>query len=354
MSLLFMDGFDHYATADFDDKWDGDQGSPDIVSDPVRNGTRSGRVGYGEFIYKSWAFTRFVVVGVAFQWSGTHLTSTGTVFSLCDSSGTFIASLVYKTDYTFELRTHDNGGAVQYVITTSGRRHCRDVWHYFEVKIDAPLADASPDHAELRIDGELVGLMSLRGLFGIDSETGYKYAPQISRLYLGGAAVNTYAHYDDLYILDDLGAANNDFLGDCKVLMALPDGDGTHSEWAPQGAGANYVEVDDTTPDGATTYVYDDVVGQRDTYDFTNLSAESGTVAGVGVNVYAKKTDSGTREIVPMTISGVTEDVHADEYNLVEDVYKIEQRIWEEDPDAVAAWTITTINAAEFGVKVIT
>ena len=161
---------------------------------------------------------------------------------------------------------------------------------------------------------------------------------------------------DDLYILDNVdsgiaGMPNDDFLGDVRVEVIRPSGNGNSSDWIGQDANStdNYLNVDETTPDGDTTYNESDVVDDKDTYAYSNLSTVSGTVYGVLPTPYIRKTDSGTREFASVARLSTTEDDGPS--TPLSTSYQYLQNALDGNPDG-DPWTIADVNSAEFGPKV--
>jgi hypothetical protein len=158
---------------------------------------------------------------------------------------------------------------------------------------------------------------------------------------------------DDIYVCDETGAKNNDFLGDVKVQVLRPNGNGTTNNFTGSDADStdNYLHVDESPPhDGDTSYVQSQTVGHKDLYAYSNVPVATSLIHGAQVNSILKKTDSGTREVVHVARSVATESDSSDLGVGID--YFGEYTVYEDDPDAAAAWTDSTLNAAEFGVKV--
>lgn len=156
-----------------------------------------------------------------------------------------------------------------------------------------------------------------------------------------------YYRIDDLYFLDTAGAVNNDFLGDCKVETLLPSGAGNYSSWTPS-AGANYENVDDTSPDDDSTY--NSAGGSvKDSYAMGNLSMASGTIFGVQVNSIVRKDDAGTARARNFLRQGGS-DYPETSFGLG-DTYSHLTEIEETDPDTGSAWTISGVNSVEAGIE---
>lgn len=160
---------------------------------------------------------------------------------------------------------------------------------------------------------------------------------------------NQSASYDDLYLCDGTGTANNDFLGDCRVETLLPSGAGAETQWTPS-AGANYTNVDEVPADGDTTYNKSNTVGQVDTYALPDLASVTGLIYGVQYLQSVRKDNAGTRLVAPVARIGGADYPGSD--TGLGNSYVYTREIKEKSPATAAAWTISEINAMEYGVKV--
>jgi len=174
---------------------------------------------------------------------------------------------------------------------------------------------------------------------------------------LGGDAGGGRGMYiGDLYVCDGTGSApTNTFLGDVRVQCIMPNGNGTTSQLIGQDSDStnNYQNVDDggpdTDPDDDTTYNQHTVVGNKDTYAYTDVNGSTGTVYGVQISPYARKTDAGTRKICSIArLSGTEVDGPDKDLSTT---YQYLSDIRETKPGG-GAWTPTDINNAEFGMKI--
>lgn len=157
---------------------------------------------------------------------------------------------------------------------------------------------------------------------------------------------------DDVYALDTTGD-NADFLGDSHVETLYPSADGANTNFTPDTGTAHYSRVNEHTgtyPDDDTSYVYSSTAGHRDTYVTTDLSALSGAVFGVQVNLYARKDDAATRQIAPVIRQGGSNfDGTTQTLSLS---YAVYSQIYDNDT-ASADWTVSSVNNSEFGVKLV-
>jgi len=156
--------------------------------------------------------------------------------------------------------------------------------------------------------------------------------------------------YDDLYICDGTGGTNNDFLGDCRVDTLYPTSDGNYSQFTPSTGSSHFALVDETTPN-TTDYNDGATVGDRDSYGMGNLAAlTSQTVYGVQVNAAIVKDDAGAKSAATFVRSSATDGDGAGVALGTSQAYV--SQVFETNPNGSVAWTETTVNAMEAGVKV--
>ena len=158
--------------------------------------------------------------------------------------------------------------------------------------------------------------------------------------------------WDDLYVLDLSGSVNNDFLGDMRVEAIFPTAPGSHTDFTPIGSGANWSAVDDATIDGDTTYVSGNAIGQMDTYNFADLSSVPSTIKAFQLSMVMRKDDAGGR-IVSTQIRSGGNDYTSGRRLSVGDQYALYLDVWNQNPDGEVAWTGSTINAVQAGVKIV-
>ena len=283
-----------------------------------------------------------VIVGVGFFLTSASGGSPGaanhTIVTLKTGAGAAVASV--GTDGSAHLTVSNSGG----VVATGTVVIALDTWYYVEAKIVV----GSSGSCELHLNGVSGEIASTTASFGTTNIGQVRFAQpgnNLSDLFL-----------DDLYLLDTTGAApQNDFLGDVTVETLYPNGDGTHQDWTPSAAGAHFSKVNEssgTYPDGDTTYVSDVNPGDIDTYTVGSLAALTGSVFGVATNLYARKDDAAGRQIAPVIREAATDHVGATTVGLTTS-YLFYRQLYQLDP-AGAAWTIASVNGAEYGVKEVT
>lgn len=214
--------------------------------------------------------------------------------------------------------------------------------HFVEIK--AKLHD-STGTVDIHKDG-----VSVLSLTGQDTKNGgTKTVFDFVRIY--NSITNSY--WDDIYIINEQGSAPfNDMLGPGVVETLFPNGNGNYSDWTGSDADStdNYLHVDEApTHDGDTSYVETSTATDRESYDFDDLTMASGTVLGV-ISTLVARTDGGAENIQFSTRPTSTDYDSADVAVPVSSYGEI-SHIWEQNPQTAAAWTISTLDAAEFGFE---
>jgi hypothetical protein len=150
-------------------------------------------------------------------------------------------------------------------------------------------------------------------------------------------------------MLDGQGSVNTSFLGEVRIMTQMANAAGTYSQWTPS-SGSNYADVNETIEDGDTSYVATSTVGNMDSYNFTDLT-NSPAVAGVQVNLWARKDDVGAREIQPLVRIGGTNYLGTTQ--TVVTGYADYMQTYDVSPATGTTWGASEINGAEFGVNLV-
>lgn len=345
MSLLFIDGFTHYATNDLSKKWDDAYtlwsrftiGSPGrrtntkhlTLWNNAANYVQKGLV-IGEDIVIV-GFASYIPEGCYNHGGfriGNILGDQCTVRVESDGSIT-----VRRGSYTGAILGQSNAG----VLTTNK-------WYYIEFKIKV---HNSAGTYEVRVNGVPVTNGS-----GVDTQ--FQASDGITFFRLHGYYSVTYLHrITDLYIADTAGGKNNDFLGDCRVDVIMPSGDGNYSEWDVLVGPSNYQDVDDPGDiDDDATYVYTGVGAEKDSYAFENLATIGKPILAVQSCLCTKKDDAGNRRI--KHLARISAANYLSGKQTIGDNYVVKRKIWEDSPATASAWTESEINGAEFGVQLVT
>jgi hypothetical protein len=332
MALIYLDGFDDYTTAS--QRW---------ASGSVSFGTSFSRFGVGQGIRcaAGGQVTRnlganysTLVMGVALNPVG-NITTTNNFFIRFIDTGT--NQIVISQTATSGIAISRNAT----LLSQTGPVLSQSSWIYLEFKITF---HSSAGSYELRLNGAPALSQS-----GINTQnTANAYANQL----MLNSGSDSY--YDDLYMLDTTGSANNDFLGDVRIYTLMPSGNGTYSQWTGSDGNTvdNYLLVDDpANHDTDTTYVETNTVNNVDTYALQDVPSTA-TVYGVQLNMVSRKTDAGTRGISPVLRSGGADYVGTE--RIQSSSYQWFGQLYDQNPSGPANWTATSVNALEAGVKVTT
>ena len=340
MALLFLDGVEHYTTAGMLTKWTGLYSGPIVSTVEARTGLQSIRCDdggtSGDGVFKTFSSSyATLIVGFGFYYTGSPQYGKQYICAIEKASEGIQIDLRIDTS-TGVIHVTRNGT----VLGSSLEQISQGQWYYIELK-------AYIHNSAGTVDVQLNGV-SVISLTGQDTQAQASANADIVRFHQFHSKTVTY--FDDIYICDDSGALNNDFLGDIQVETIMPNAVGSSSQWTPLGGGNNYLEVDEAQPDDDTSYVSDSTVGNKDTYGMGDLVVTTGTIKGIQVGLYARKDSAGTRQIAPVVRSGATEQDGASW--AIGASYGLNLQAFETDPATGVAWTIAGINAMEAGVKV--
>lgn len=256
-------------------------------------------------------------------------------FGFADNNPTF--QMEIGCDSAGHLRLTRNNT----VLATGTTVLSNGVFYYIEFKVTI---NSSTGAYELRINGNTELSAS-----GTNTQaTGNAWA---DRFYLGDFSVGGGETCDvcDLYVLDGTGSVNNTFLGDCRVDALFPSGAGNYTQLTPS-AGSNYAAVDEKAQNGDTDYVESGTVSQKDSYAYGDLATSTGSVFGVQLVPFARKTDAGTRSIKGLARLSSTDVLDSTDKTLSSS-YAYYPDVRETKPGG-GSWAISDVNSAEFGVQV--
>jgi hypothetical protein len=222
-----------------------------------------------------------------------------------------------------------------------------NTWNYIEIKV---VVNATTGSVEVRLNGATSAEISATNV-----DTGSVNIARIGAAFNNAGVTNT-LDTDDVYAADTTGSApNNTFLGDVRVEQITLDAEGTNTAWTAN-TGTKVSRVNE----GATTYTYDGdtgyiesaTPGAQETFTGTALAVTSGTVHAVQLNTVARKDDAGLREVARVIrVGGV--DYTGATLPALTTSYTMATELLNQDP-AAADWTVASVNAAEWGVEVIT
>lgn len=216
-------------------------------------------------------------------------------------------------------------------------------WHYLEVKVG--MVDSGT--MTVKLDGVQI--------FTVSATDFLNAALVLTYLTIGG--VTGEIAWDDLIVMDGAGGTFNDFMGDMRFECKVPSADGSTLNWTSGNAGANYTNIDDAlgayNKDTGSDYIYDAVTDDINLATHAALSMTDQTaIKFVKLDALARSEGAGDK-IADLVKSGATTDTGADIAlpTGAANTYFWRYKFWELDPNTAAAWTLTNLNASEWGVK---
>jgi hypothetical protein len=336
MSLLFVDGFDHWDQNDGNTcKWDLLSGSMSVSPTYSRWSDMTNAQGL-YFSYHTYYLEKDVgnqstlVVGASFK---QYTAGTPTL----SSSYPFL-SFYDAADRQIGLHLDSNYAINAYRNTTYLGKSANNVmqalkWFHIQAKV---VFDQSAGSIEVKINDTTV-----LNLTGID--TCYSANAYANKVRICGINSSIYPNWDDLWIDD------SDFLGELRVKTYWPDSDETHTDFTPNTGTDHYAVVDNLEITDDANYNESDTNGHKDSYGWTVDAF--GTVQAVAVNMAAQQSDATTRTVRCICRSNGT-DYNGDSEDTATDPY-VHQHVWATDPDDSNAWTQAKIQAAEFGIEIV-
>lgn len=153
--------------------------------------------------------------------------------------------------------------------------------------------------------------------------------------------------WDDLYIANNAGTANNNFQGDIEVKALLPDANGNYSGFTGSDGNSvdNYQLIDDTS---MADYVASSVVGTKDSYNLPNLTSVN--VRSVQTVVQGNQASGGSAAVRPFVrIAGTdypTTTQYLGQQNVTTSVLDV-------SPATSTTWGLAELNGTELGVEVV-
>jgi len=343
MALRFLDSFDHYTN--LAQKWTSVVGAG-VNQMIVQSGTkRTGAQAMQNYGIAPGATNINLtldaqvtwIIGFAFQPSA----APGAAFDICRTLdvGATQGALRINADLSVSLLR----GAV--VVATSVRALTGGTFQYLEFK---HTVDPAAGLLEVRLNGVVIATFT-----GNTRATANTSANGIGigQFNAGFSAINTFV--DDIYILDGTGIApNNAYWGDTAINMLKPSGAGNYTNWATLvGAATHWQAVTEVPPDEDTSYVADAVGSDEDSYTFGDLAITSAVINGIQVCIRAREDLVGGTQIKRLYRNSATDDLGA--ALTLTTSYQYFFEIMPTDTIASAAWTVATINSAEFGVDVV-
>lgn len=338
MALLFIDGFDHYATADILKKWT-------VVNSAVWISNVGRRAGSGLYVNNNTAYiykaispsSATAIVGGAF-----NISSAGAVPLFIGGGPLNYTHIFLEMAANGAINVYRQGnGLAPYTpqATLLGTTEADVVgfssWSYIELKVYVHDSNGTVD---VRVNG--VSKLSLSS-----QDTAYNG----TTISIAGCGYGAYYYVDDFYICDTSGSTNNDFLGDVCVDAHYPTAEGATHDWTPSTGANNAALIDETAPN-TTDYNSTSTLNAVDTFMIEDLKNTGSNLLGVQLNLCHSKEDAGDCLIAPVS-RPVSTDIPGTDVAPSLSSYVYNTTMYEVNPGNSAPWTESAFNATEFGYK---
>lgn len=344
MALLHVDGFDHYATNGTHLSTELTRGvyvntlpgtSFSIIDTPYGRGLTVSS--YAPNYYFSWNLPAPKIsgklgVGFHFKWVGGSTTARNpqilrAVPTADEYNDTVNLHLAAESTGALSLRVGNT------VIASTSVPF--DTWCHIETVFTLGVGTAT---VVVRIDG--VEEINESGLTIAD----------INRIDIvsgaGSNNVQVIRQYDNLYVWDETGPDNNDWLGPLIVDTLLPTSDDTAADWAPATGSDGYAMLDNV-PVNPVQYVEGDTVGDISKYGVTYAPAFDATVKGVAVYMKAMRTGVADEDV----LFGIDAGTVDGEITVPSEEFSYREHIVELNPDTGVAWTLSDIANSKLHIE---
>lgn len=156
----------------------------------------------------------------------------------------------------------------------------------------------------------------------------------------------------NMVMMNSSGSDFNDFLGPRRIYTLFPNASPTANWIRSSTTSTNWELVDETSPDGDTTFVESLSTGDIDMYGFVNLSTTATSVDAIAVNISARESTSLATRNMRVRIDS-TGNVATGPTIALSTSYAIYQNVFETDPNGSIPWTVGAVNVILAGIEVI-
>jgi hypothetical protein len=347
MTLLFVDGFEGYSTADTMKFWDSGYVAND--AEIAATGRRGGNCLYKPYSgYNSWHLDKTIttptgggiwnIVGFAFRYNSSGGDQYFLEFITPVWGGGAVLLKMNDAHQLQAIRIQSTQASVAETYLTPLEV---DTWYYIEIKVIIH-----------NVSGRIVvNLNEQQVIDWTGDNLPFGSSDIIETIRFEGLAWSGIS-IDDIYIADDQGTGVTDFLGDIRIDAINPNGAGNYTQFTPS-AGANYECVDEASFDD-TDYVSDLIIGNKDSYAYADVPIDLDDAGIIGVellNVAERTAGTDNIKMKGFLRTGSTDYEESTAISLPE-TYSSKRLIWEKDPSDSNIWTQAKINACEFGMEV--
>ncbi len=265
-------------------------------------------------------------------------TSQETILQLfTDDAATPQLSLVQRGLYTVALLRGGQGSPE--IDRTATNAAIEDIWYYFEFKATI---DDTVGAYELRIDG--VDVMSDTG---VDTKAGGTSSDVDAVGW--GSHRNRYHFIRDCVLMNTAGSDNNDFIGAITAEGQVIASDGNYQTWLPLGGGTHFTEVDESDPDGDTSYVRTLSTDNRESFGVSPFVNLTQTLVAAEVQSFGRYVEAPMDTALFIRRGSDNDDPPF--ATPIGGYGGTGHYVYENDPFGSTDWLVSTLNNTEFGVR---
>jgi hypothetical protein len=353
MALDFFTGFDHYATSDLTAGRFTSSTNATIQASIYRHGGSALSLvtgGTANVIKTGLSNAATRVLGFGF-YSGTITSCTSRVIAaLSDGTPTTAGNVQVGLAITSSGNIALYRGRALSLATGGTQLGSNSVnvlssgiWYYIELVVTV---HGSTGIAQVFVNGSNTNWQNLSSQNTQSTANAYANA-----FGFNGDSTPANLYFDDLYILSGSGGVRTARLGDVKAISKIASaGDGSLAQFTPSTGTDNGEMVNESVPNGDTDYNSTANVGDIDTYNFPAIGV-SGTIFGLQVLNWSKKTDAGTcdsRDVLRITSTNYFGSVVNQGTSYA---YAGGGTLKEQSPATSANWTVGEIDGAEYGIE---
>lgn len=344
MAVVFMDGFDHYTTADLPKRWTAGFVQPTIASLYARFPSGQGcNISYANtaVMHKTLpgTYTGTGVVGFAF-YATTNVTSRTSTMAIWDGASTQID---IRTDASSRLIVTRN--ATLLATGTTGLQLA--TWYYVELKFSI---HPSAGTVLLSLNGTPEVLTYVTGT-STTQNTRTTANSQWSAIALASVNSTTNVMWvDDIYVIDASTGTNTDFLGPVRVVALNTATPGTYADFTANGSSSNYGAVSEMFQDGDTSFNASSTLNHKDTFTLQDPPMSSGSVYAVQTILTTRQDSGAGRSLSPVIrMSGAD---YVGTTGALGTSYVMKTDIYDANPTGTA-WDASTLAGIEVGYKLV-
>ncbi len=264
--------------------------------------------------------------------------------------------VIYVTiDNSRVLRLYDEDG----VIGSASSAVAADTWHYVEIEVDRTPA-AGSQVVKAKLNGTEFAASTTRNLSS--GVACFNFGLNL------GSEANTAGdvYFDDAAVNDNTGSYQNTYAGAGSILFLRPNAAGDNSAWT-----GSYTDIDEITPDDATTLVSSNTldqvidvnientpaaIGSGDVINYVAVGFRNNVADATGSDprfaVRLKAVSSGTVDESAATVADQTGWRTQNDGALTANYKALTNNSNYEQPGGSTAWTKAALDTAQIGARI--